>query len=67
MIINKITTGFVIQSFDTDAQRWTRQSFVAGDQCDYELEDGTPMHSSDFEERVISKQEPYLPFDMVQP
>lgn len=67
MIINKITIGFVTQSFDTDKQAWVSQEFVAGDQVDYETGDGDPINVADFEDRVLGKQEPYLPFDMVQP
>jgi hypothetical protein len=66
MIIQKITTGFVIQSFDTDIQAWINQEFVAGDECDYEI-NGDPINVRDFLNRVIDNTEPYLPFDMVQP
>jgi hypothetical protein len=66
MIINKITHGFVVQSFDTDKQEWTLQAFHAGD-CEYETGDGDPINITDFEERVTGKKEPYLPFEMKQP
>jgi len=36
MKINKITTGFVIQTYDTELKQWTGQEFVAGDQTEYE-------------------------------
>lgn len=65
MILNKITTGFVIQSFDTDKQEFVNQTFVAGDQVDYETEDGEPINEIDFEERIAGKQT-YLAFNMVQ-
>ena len=65
MIINKITTGFVIQSFDTEKQAWVSQEFVAGDEVDYEV-DGLPINSQDFEDRVINGNI-YLQFNMVQP
>jgi hypothetical protein len=65
MKINKITTGFVIQTYDTELQKWTGQEFVAGTETDYE-EAGT--------ERILDpaeiwpkSDEPYLPFDMRQP
>lgn len=64
MIINKIVTGFVIQSFDTDTQKFTGQSFIAGD-TDYETADGDRIESGDVK-NFITKQS-YLPFDMVQP
>lgn len=57
MIIKKITTGFVIQEFDTDLQKFVSQKFVAGDECDYEDEDGT----------AVEPCNQYLPYDMVQP
>lgn len=67
MIINKITTGFVIQSFDTDSQNWVDQEFIAGDQCEYETEDGNPISLQNFLDRVVSNVEPYLQYNMVQP
>jgi len=53
----KITTGFVIQTFNDDGN-CVEQEFVAGDQVDYEDIDGEPFdaHSDN-----------YQPFDMVQP
>ncbi len=65
MLINKITTGFIIQVFDTDKQEWISQTFHAGE-VDYETLDGDPINFTDFEDRLVGK-EPYLPFDMVQP
>ena len=57
MIINKVTVGFVVQSFDTETQKWVSQEFFAGDDVSYEDKDGVPTdHIRD-----------YLPFDMVQP
>lgn len=67
MLINKITAGFVIQTYDTDAQNWLNQEFIAGDQVDYELEDGTPINIQDFIDRVVDSKEPYLSFDMKKP
>lgn len=64
MTIKKITTGFVIQVFDTDLNRYTSQEFVAGD-TDYENDDGEAL---DFTEIPFKDgTEPYLPFDMKQP
>ena len=62
MIINKITTGYVIQCFDTKTDEYIGQSFIAGDIVDYEKPDGAPVES----EKQIEKLG-YLPFDMVQP
>ncbi len=71
MLINKITTGFVIQVFDTDTKKYVSQNFVAGDQVDYESTDGqTPIEDGDLEKYNFgpdAENEPYLPFDMLQP
>jgi len=40
MQLKKITTGFVIQTIDTETGKITHQEFIAGDQCDYEDEEG---------------------------
>lgn len=66
MVINKITVGWVTQSFDTDKQEWINQEFFAGDQVDYETEDGDPINCCDFEDRIVGN-EPYLPFEMKRP
>jgi hypothetical protein len=60
MKVNKITTGFVIQVYDTETGRCIEQSFVAGDQVNYEDEHGDPV---DWREQPDA----YQPFDMVQP
>jgi len=64
MKINKITTGFVIQQFDTDLGRYVSQNFTAGDPVEYETPEGEPVDPSMMEGL---DGEPYLPFDMVQP
>jgi hypothetical protein len=65
MKINKITTGFVIQTCDTVLKKWTGQEFVAGDQSDYE-EAGTGAILNPAEIWPAAP-EPYLPFVMRQP
>jgi hypothetical protein len=65
MKVNKITTGFVIQTYDTDLIKWTGQEFVAGTQTDYE-ESGTGAILDPAKIWPVS-DEPYLPFDMRQP
>jgi len=65
MKIKKITTGFVVQTFDTALGRFVSQEFVAGDQCDYENEAGEAVESSLLNGK--DGNEVYLPFDMVQP
>jgi hypothetical protein len=57
MIVNKITTGFVIQRFDTETRQFVAQEFIAGDQVDFENEYSEPVESFD----------EYLPFEMKQP
>lgn len=59
MLVKKITTGFVVQTFDTETKKWVSQEFVAGDECVYEDADGNPADS--FEPAG------YLPYDMRQP
>jgi hypothetical protein len=66
MLIDKITEGYVKQTYDTDKQTWTAQEFVAGNPVTYEVEGGE-IDSEDFAERCLEGEEPYLPFDMVQP
>ena len=57
-MIYKITHGFVIQRFDNN--KFVSQEFVAGDQTEYEKQDGTQAGE-------ISDELPYVPFEMVQP
>ncbi len=64
MLINKVTSGFVIQVFDTELKRFVSQEFVAGDECQYEDKDGVPACSEALE---TDGKAAYLPFDMVQP
>lgn len=67
MSLKKITHGFVIQVFDPSKGQWTSQEFVAGDQTEYETEDGETIGDLDFTEQAGGGKEPYLSFDMVQP
>ena len=62
MILKKVTTGFVIQEFDTETKEWVGQEFVAGEQVDWENEDGETVEPLE----VVSEL-PYLPFDMLKP
>jgi hypothetical protein len=65
MKINKITPGFVIQTYDSDLMKWIGQEFVADNQTDYE-EAGTGA-ILDSAEIWPKSDEPYLPFHMRQP
>lgn len=64
MKINKITPGFVIQTYDTNKRKWTGQEFVAGNPVDYE-EAGTGK-ILDAAQIWKDAPEPYLPFEMKQ-
>jgi hypothetical protein len=65
MRINKITCGFVIQTWDNDLKKWIGQEFIAGDQSEYE-EVGTGRILNPAEIWAHTP-EPYLPFLMQQP
>jgi hypothetical protein len=67
MKIKKITTGFVIQVFDTDTQKYESQEFIAGDQVDYEDGNGDCVDPVKLGMGNENGEEPYLPFAMVQP
>jgi hypothetical protein len=58
MKIKKITTGYVVQVFDTDGE-FLSQEFVASDSSDYETEDGDTVDDGDL-------QDLYHPFNMQQ-
>lgn len=58
MKIKKITTGYVVQVFDTDGE-FLSQEFVASDSSDYETEDGDTVEDGDL-------QDLYHPFNMQQ-
>lgn len=62
MIISKVTTGFVIQQYDTNTDAWVSQQFVADPHYYYEDKFGKAVNSE-----IMGDPEPYLPFDMVQP
>lgn len=38
--IKKITTGFVVQEFDTETKQFISQEFIAGDDVEFENEIG---------------------------
>jgi len=58
MLVKKVTVGFVIQTYDKDTGKCVGQEFMAGDQVDYEDENG---------EAVSWQESEYQPFDMIQP
>jgi len=59
MIYNKITVGFVVQTYKNE--RCVSQEFIAGNQVDYEYIDGTPL------EKDKTGKENYFPCNMEQP
>ena len=55
---NKITVGFVIQTFEENTAGkfiCTKQEFIASDQVDYEDQDGNP---------ITPPEHPYQQFNM---
>jgi hypothetical protein len=63
MIVNKITHGYVVQTFDTTTKKFTSQEFIVGDDCIYEDRRGNPIDVVKFP----SVGDAYLPYEMVQP
>lgn len=74
MIINKITHGFVIQSWDTEKKQFVSQEFVGrNDESEWEYAD---MNQPDVDETQDpqdvafgsnNSEEPYLATEMIQP
>jgi hypothetical protein len=67
MIVNKITSGYVIQQYDTEKKQFIYQEFVAANSCDYENLNGEAV---DVEEVGMANSDgsvPYFPYEMVQP
>jgi hypothetical protein len=62
MKINKITAGYVIQTYNTETGKCESQEFVAGDECEYETEDGEHFDIDDSETELE-----YQPYEMIQP
>ena len=65
MLIRKITTGFVIQTFDTETKQFTNQEFIAADQVEVEDVNGNPLDEAGND--IPAEFDEYLPFEMVQP
>ena len=63
MLINKVTSGFVVQVFDTDKRCFVSQNFLPGE-CVYEDRRGNAVDPNLL---VIDGEEATLPFEMVQP
>lgn len=64
MILNKITTGFVVQKFDSESGRCLSQEFVAGDQIEWEDQTGDTVEDGQF---GIDVEGLYYPLEMKRP
>lgn len=64
MLVNKVTVGYVIQTYDTNLNRFVSQEFIAGDECEYTSKRGRPLTQGEIPEKL---EEAYLPYDMRQP
>lgn len=64
MLINKITEGYVVQTFDTEKKQFISQEFIAGYECFYETPNGKIV---DVNLLQVDMQEIYLSYNMVQP
>ena len=62
MLIKKITHGYVSQTYDTETGRCVSQDFIAGDECEYETEDGENFDVDNSETELE-----YQPYNMEQP
>ena len=76
MIINKVTNGFVVQSFDTETRKFVSQEFIASDEIEWETTEGESVgmcsrHGKECGAELIygkgGVDEPYLNFEMKQP
>ena len=64
MIVRKVTTGFVIQEFDSETGRCVSQEFVAGEQVEWEDRQGNCISDEEF---GIDLDGLYHPLEMKQP
>jgi hypothetical protein len=44
MLINKITAGYVMQTYNTETGKCESQEFIAGDECEYECSETEEDH-----------------------
>lgn len=66
--VNKITPGFVVQTFDIATGKCLSQEFVASDQVDYEDEDGEAILFDSFSHGQATERQLdslYSPFTML--
>jgi hypothetical protein len=67
MLVNKISIGFVIQTFDTEKKEYISQEFFSNDEVEYEDTEGDPVDPVAVGMQNENGEEKYLPFEMVQP
>lgn len=65
MIYNKISYGYVIQSFDSETGDCVEQQFVPDGRIERQNAEGEPIPDTDLEE--LEKMEKECDLDMVQP
>ena len=65
MKVRKITSGFVVQEYDTELREWVSQEFVASDSVEWEDENGEYIDMGIAPKIMFNTS--YLPFVMVQP
>jgi hypothetical protein len=64
MILNKTTTGFIVQKFDSESGRCISQEFVAGDQVVWEDQRGNSIEDGQY---GIDLEGFYYPAELKQP
>lgn len=64
MLINKITHGYVVQTYNTVTKEFVHQEFIANDEYECETTAGEAV---DFDSFGIPPEDLYLPYEMVQP
>jgi hypothetical protein len=64
MIVHKVTTGFVMQEFETDTGRCLSQQFIAEDEVEWADRQGNLVSDGDF---GIDLEGLYFPLEMKQP
>jgi len=70
MIVKKITTGFVVQEYNTETKQFTSQEFVASDDVTWEDETEHVFNAKEKDSLGLGNvdtTEPYLNFEMTQP
>lgn len=64
MILNKTTSGFVVQKFESETGGCLSQEFVASDQVEWQDQKGDPIEDG---QHGLDLEGFYFPLDMKQP